>query len=128
MRARTDGRPNVQPGVPPGRRSESILALTVAEALSCVVRGLDEDEAVATVRSAAGDCADVLSTASSRCLDHEHVDATIVQQAVDLLATAAMHARQAAGSDRLRSRRQRVTGSRHLLPAATDPLRGRPAT
>lgn len=88
--------PAADPRTHAGAQPDPLVALTIAEALSCVVRGLDRDEAVATVRSTAGDCPDVLSTASRRCLDHEHVDATTVQHAADLLATAAMHARQAA--------------------------------
>lgn len=128
-------RPDTDPGSNTDDQPDPLVALAIAEALSSVVRHLDEDEAVATARSAAGDCAEVLSAASRRCLNHDHVDADIIQQAADLLATAAMHtrqadarraAREAADRGRRRARRQRVADALPLL--TTDPPRHRPAT
>lgn len=73
---------------------ESRLSLIVAEALSSVVRDLDPPAAVRRVRRVAGDCPTALSAASRRCLHHDHMARVTVQQAADLLATAAMTVRQ----------------------------------
>lgn len=73
--------------------TESSIALAQAEALSLAIRGTEPLLALDELRRRVGDPA-VLTAASRRCLGNSHLDHETLGVAADLLATAAMLARE----------------------------------
>lgn len=87
--------------------AESAIAQAQAEALSLAIRGTEPLLALRELRRRVDD-PDVLTAASRRCLGHQHLDHETLVVAADLLATAAMMARE-----HRRSSERPVVGAPH---------------